>query len=124
MNWHESLPINCPPKGAKQSKKERFFRATTKSNEAQITTNEFCPSKKRSGDDCIDKGVSIFTDIEPCKYIASMPFYQKNGSYIAEIILNEDSGMILKTLGLFHFTWWKTKDHIPEIVSIIEVKKE
>lgn len=67
------------------------------------------PDKIFSGagvDECIVRSVSLFDDLDETRKRLRLPKFRN--SIIAEIVLSEEDGMLKKTFGVAHYSWWRS----------------
>lgn len=59
-------------------------------------------------DDCILKSISLFSDRNEIAKRMKLPKFKK--AVIAEVKLEPKDGMMKKTFGFAHYSWWRTND--------------
>ena len=89
VEWFELLPEQCPPEDAQQC--DGYYYRIANGNPVQsvdfFSQRRLQPDKVFKGlgvDECITRAVSLFSDSK--------------------------DGMIKKTFGTAHYSWWRTKD--------------
>lgn len=65
--------------------------------------------KKGEGiDECIIKSISLFSDRKEIEKRMKLPKFRK--AVIAEVSLKPKDGVLKKTFGVAHYSWWRTND--------------
>jgi hypothetical protein len=114
-NWAEPLPHNCPPDQAQPPNGQEFFRLVKK---IPLEKSDFYSHKKlypdrRSRDQCIARGVSVFSDLTACKNAGKLPNL-KHYTAIVKIRPPLHSGLVLQTGAQpTHYSWWLSKNYDP-----------
>lgn len=110
IEWANNLPDNCPPENILVPEEEEFYRLLI--NEDVITQDdwksqkELHPNSPYKGEDLINAhGLSILKEAD--HNIFKLPRY-KRFKGLAKIILNPSDGVLKKTYGDKHYTWWRT----------------
>lgn len=110
IEWTATFPENCPPEDILVPEDEEFYRLL--SNKDVITENdwksykELYPDSSYNGEDLINVyGLSILKDVDSS--ILKQPKY-KRFKGLAKIVLNPTDGVVKKTYGPNHYTWWRT----------------
>ena len=105
--WLEDLPESCPPSDAYASN-ETFYRLVS-NNPPKIS--DFWSNRKifpqtpfPDLDECLIKSCSIISTIEECKKRRKHSRFKDKR--ILKFYLNRDIGVIKKTFGRCHFSWW------------------
>ena len=102
--WFEALPEQCPPTDAKRCE-GCYYRIA---NGNPVTTEDFFSQRKMQPDkifkglgidECVTRAVSLFSEREEAKK-----------ANIALVILEPKDGVLKKTFGIAHYSWWRTKD--------------
>jgi hypothetical protein len=110
--WFEELPEQCPPNDAEVCN-GIFYRIA---NGNPVTSEDFFsqrkmyPNKVFRGegiDDCVIKSVSLFSNINEAMKRLKLPKFKR--AVIAEVKLGTTDGMIKKTFGFAHYSWWRSK---------------
>ncbi len=113
MEWFEVLPEQCPPSDAKQC--EGCYYRIANGNPA--TTEDFFSQKKLQPDiifrglgidECVTRAVSLFSEKGEAERRLKLPKFKK--ANIALVTLEPKDGMIKKTFGIAHYSWWRTKN--------------
>jgi hypothetical protein len=114
FDWVEDLPFGCPPTEAVIPSGKTFYRLVSKYPPSE---KDFYPHiklypNKSFNDICMASGLSISDSIDGCQELKKLP--NLKSKKIAKIILNNKSGVILKTTSRrYHFTWWVAKSFNP-----------
>ena len=111
-NWFEDLPEQCPPDDAELAKGiyYRIANGNPATSEDFFSQRKMQPDKVFKGegiDDCIVKSVSLFSDKSEAMKRMKLPKFKK--AVIAEVKLEAKDGMIKKTFGIAHYSWWRSK---------------
>lgn len=113
MTWFEELPSQCPPADAMPAQ-GRFFRIAKglpTESEDYFSQRHLQPDKVFIGegiDECIVRSVSLFNDLEVAKMRLRLPKFRNQ--IIVAVDLEPVDGVIKKTFGLSHFSWWRSTD--------------
>ena len=112
-NWFEDLPKQCPPEDAEvcNGVYYRIANGNPASSEDFFSQRKMHPDKVFRGegiDDCIVKSISLFSDKKEIERRMKLPKFKK--AVIAEVRLMPKYGMIKKTFGVAHYSWWRTHD--------------
>ena len=113
MNWFEQLPEQCPPKDATPSQ-GAFYRIVSgipTGTEDYFSQRHLQPNKIFVGegiDECIVRSISLFNNRNAAARRLLLPKFrnQKN----AVIHLESKDGVIKKTFGPSHYSWWRSKE--------------
>lgn len=109
--WFETLPEQCPPFDA--NKCSGCFYRIAQGNPA--TSADFFsqrmlqPDKVFIGagiDECIVRSISLFADIDDVKKRLKLPKFRN--ANIALVTLQQEDGVMKKTFGGSHYSWWRT----------------
>ncbi len=115
LTWIEILPDQCPPKDALHPCGATFYRLTDSfpPNETDFlpTVIRF-PRDKCPVDPCIEKSVSIWDDLQCMMNRAGKIGTLKTKKPVSFILSNE-SGVVKKTFGKGHCSWWRYADFTP-----------
>lgn len=111
--WFEVLPEQCPPKDAERCNGIYFRIANgNPANSADFfSQRKLQPDKVFKGlgiDECVAKAVSLFSNREEVEKRLKLPKFRD--ASIARVELKSKDGMIKKTFGIAHYSWWRTKD--------------
>ena len=121
--WFEELPEQCPPEDAKECN-GIYYRI---SNGNPATSTDFFSQKKLQSDkvfigkgidDCIVKSISLFSDRKEIEKRMKLPKFRKG--VIAEVRLEPKDGMIKKTFGAAHYSWWRTNEFDVSQAKVLE----
>ena len=75
--------------------------------------------KKGEGiDECIVKSISLFSDRKEIEKRMKLPKFRK--AVIAEVCLKPKDGMIKKTFGAAHYSWWRTNEFDVSQAKVLE----
>ncbi len=111
MKWFEELPSQCPPADAVPAQ-GRFFRiAKGLPTESQdyLSQRSLQPDKVFIGegiDECIVRSVSVFSNLDDAKRRLRLPKFRSQT--IVAIDLEPSDGVIKKTFGPCHYSWWRS----------------
>ena len=111
--WFEALPEQCPPTDAAQCKGYyyRIANGNPATTEDSFSQRKLQPDKVFKGfgiDECIARAISLFSTKEEAERRLKLPKF-KNASIVI-VKLEPKDGMIKKTFGIAHYSWWRTKD--------------
>jgi hypothetical protein len=122
MGWHESLPKNCPPPEAEPPHGRTFYRlcankpARSEDFWSQAKSN---PARSFAGVSmCILRAISIWDSKKAC--IEQRKFPAQRNKALGEIVLNKNDGLILKTYGPNHYSWWRSNSFDPAMATILD----
>ena len=82
-----------------------------------VTTEDFFSQRKMQPDkvfkglgidECVTRAVSLFSEREEAEKRLKLPKFKK--ANIALVILEPKDGVLKKTFGIAHYSWWRTKD--------------
>lgn len=113
MNWFEKLPPLCPPSDATPCN-GAYFRLA---NSSPATSADFFsqqrlqPGKVFTGngvDGCIARAVSLFQDKEDAEKRRKLPKFRH--AAIAKVSLEPKDGVMKKTFGSSHYSWWRSTE--------------
>jgi hypothetical protein len=114
IDFLETLPPNCPPAQAWQPDKETYYRLAGTFPPLRL---DFLPHRKlypniKFDNECEAMAISIFDTISACNKMRTFPTL-KNKEITIKITLPLESGVIDKTRGKHHFSWWISKKFSP-----------
>ena len=121
--WFEELPEQCPPEDAKECN-GIYYRIA---NGSPATSADFFSQKRLQPDkiftgegidDCIVKSISLFSDRKEIEKRLKLPKFRKG--VIAEVRLEPKDGMIKKTFGNAHYSWWRTNEFEVSQAKVLE----
>ena len=121
--WFEELPEQCPPEDAKECN-GIYYRIA---NGNPATSTDFFSQKKlqpdkvfigKGIDDCIVKSISLFSDRKEIEKRMKLPKFRKG--VIAEVRLEPKDGLIKKTFGNAHYSWWRTNEFEVSQAKVLE----
>lgn len=122
MNWHEELPANCPPNDGELPNGRIFYRLC-KGNPAEsedfFSQKKENPTRKFAGvSECILRSVSIWNNKNKCLDLKK--FKTQKEKVLGTFTLNNDDGLICKTFGQNHYSWWRSDMFDPNNVMITQ----
>lgn len=109
--WFEVLPEQCPPTDARKC--EGCYYRIANGNPA--TTEDFFSQRKLQPDkvfrglgvdECVTRSVSLFSDKGEAEKRLKLPKFKK--ACIAVVELKPKDGVLKKTFGTAHYSWWRT----------------
>ena len=108
MRFREDLPQNCPPANAAEiSGPLVMYRLTQEkepTNEDFFSFRKLKPEAKyQELNECLASGLSVFSDP---KLARKRAVRRMKGYRVCRVKLDIGSGMIMKTYGHGHHTWW------------------
>ena len=111
--WFEELPEQCPPEDAIECRGiyYRIANGTPATSEDFFSQRKLQPDKIFKGegiDDCILKSISLFSDRNEIAKRMKKPKFKK--AVKNEVKLKTKDGMMKKTFGFAHYSWWRTND--------------
>ena len=111
--WFEELPEQCPPEDAKECNGIyfRIANGNPATSEDFFSQRKLRPDKVFKGagiDECIIKSISLFSNRREIEKRMKLPKFKK--AVIAEVKLEPKDGMMKKTFGFAHYSWWRTND--------------
>lgn len=125
IEWANDLPENCPPENILVPEEEEFYRLLL--NEDQIvdedwkSQKELHPQSTYEGENYINAhGLSVLKTVN--NNIFKLPRY-KRFKGLAKVILNPTDGVLKKTYGDQHYTWWRTTSFDIDSAEIIRNEK-
>ncbi|MEB3375745.1 hypothetical protein SFC43_29870 [Bacteroides sp. CR5/BHMF/2] len=59
-------------------------------------------------DECVTRAVSLFSEREEAEKRLKLPKFKK--ASIALVTLEPKDGVLKKTFGIAHYSWWRTKE--------------
>jgi len=121
--WFEELPEQCPPKDAKECNGiyYRIANGNPATSADFFSQKRLQPDKIFTGegiDDCIVKSISLFSDRKEIEKRLKLPKFRKG--VIAEVRLEPKDGMIKKTFGYAHYSWWRTNEFEVSQAKVLE----
>lgn len=109
--WLETLPEQCPPEDAELCNGS-YYRIA---NGNPVDSADFFSQRKLQSDkvfkgsdinECVARTISLFSDRKEAERRLKLPKI-RNAS-IALVELEPKDGMIKKTFGIAHDSWWRT----------------
>lgn len=113
MLWSEPLPDQCPPNDAVSTEGYTVYRIATSSPPSEFDFQSHrarSPEKKFHVSECEAMSLSVYDDLESTENVTKLPAFKKKTNYIIKLSLKESDGLILKTFGANHYSWWRSKD--------------
>jgi hypothetical protein len=116
MEWLEELPTACPPKTARTS--TNFYYRLVDNIPPNIidfwSNRKLFPEKVFPNlDECTTRSCSILSSVEECR--KKKKYDRLKHKNIICFKLDRDIGVIEKTFGKDHYSWWITKNFDPVI---------
>lgn len=110
--WFETLPEQCPPEDAElcNGSYYRIANGNPVDSADFFSQRKLQPDRVFKGpdiDECIARAISLFSDRKESERRLKLPKF-RNAS-IALVELKPKDGMIKKTFGIAHYSWWRTK---------------
>lgn len=121
MDFMECLPADCPPPKAERLISEKVVYRIV--NECPPTIDDFRsqrqerPRARFNLPECLVCGVSVFADQSRAMETAKLPKFRSKGMRVAKVKLMPDSGYILKTGSVSHYTFWPFASFKPLAVA-------
>jgi len=112
--WAEQLPNDCPPKEAFIPQYETYYRLVSyyppsdRDFYSYKKTHGYKPSKES---ECIARSLSISDNSKKLSKLFGIPYF-RNKIMIC-LKLSPESGVLLKTRGPHHFSWWLAAAYNP-----------
>lgn len=121
--WFEELPEQCPPEDANEYNGTyyRIANGNPATSADFFSQKRLRPDKVFTGkgiDDCIVKSISLFSDRKEIEKRMKLPKFRKG--VIAEVRLEPKDGMIKKTFGAAHYSWWRTNEFDVSQAKVLE----
>ncbi len=122
-----SLGINCPHEDAFAPDGNKIYYRYIHGGE--LKSECFLPTKidptkplSKDFDECIGKSVSVFDHIDGLiNGVFKLPHHKGKKRAIGLVKLCATDGLIKKTFGDNHYSWWRAKDFICESVTLQEI---
>lgn len=112
MNWFETLPDKCPPSEAVTAEGMRVYRAIASSpatEEDFKSHRELFPNKFFSVTECQARSLSVHDNIAETEKLKKLPRF-RDSFFVMELELSAGDGLILKTNGPHHYSWWRSSE--------------
>lgn len=121
IEWVNTFPENCPPEDILVPEDEEFYRLLINEDvvveEDWKSQKELHPESTYSGENFINAhGLSILKEVN--HNLFKLPKYKKFKG-LAKIVLNPSDGVLKKTYGDKHYTWWRTTSFDENSVAIM-----
>lgn len=109
--WFEVLPEQCPPEDATACNGcyYRIANGDPAKSEDFFSQKKLQPDKIFKGegiDECVARAISLFSNREEAEKRLKLPKF-KNAK-IALVTLELKDGVLKKTFGVAHYSWWRT----------------
>lgn len=109
--WFEHLPEQCPPKEAKPCNGiyYRIAKGVPTESEDYFSQRMLQPEKIFQGegiDECILRAVSVFDNPEMAQKRLKLPKFKSQ--VVIKVVLSEKDGVMKKTFGPSHYSWWRS----------------
>lgn len=111
--WIEELPDRCPPDEAFDPSGRVFYRLSKKNTpqESDFQSHRSrWPDKEFEQGECIVRSLSIWDDRDRCLSALRLPRQKKN-SFVMTLNLKSSDGLVAKTGGKGHYSWWRTRSY-------------
>lgn len=113
MNWFEDLPSQCPPADAipVNGVFYRIAKGLPTESDDYFSQRMLQPTKGFVGegiDECIVRSVSLFQSPNEARKRLLLPKFRNQHIVVVELIPAD--GVIKKTFGPYHYSWWRTKE--------------
>lgn len=116
--WLELLPLKCPPNTARVIE-EMFYRLVS-TIPLQIddffSNRKIFPTKVFNVTECQARACSVYSRIETCRN--QKKYSRLKDKKIIGILFTKEYGLIDKTSGKDHYSWWVAKTFNPESIEI------
>jgi hypothetical protein len=129
IKWANTLPENCPPEDILVPENEDFYRLLI--NKDEIIEDdwkpyaELYPDKTYNSDGFImAHGLSVSKIDNYNELIKKTPSLKDSHNGIAKVTLNPTDGVLKKTFGDKHYTWWRTTSFDKDSAEIINNEKD
>lgn len=111
MEWFESLPEQCPPIDATPASGiyYRIAKGIPTESEDYFSQRRLQPGKTFLGegiDECVVRSVSVFSSLADAQKRLRLPKFRNN--VVVTIDLQPKDGVIKKTFGPCHYSWWRS----------------
>jgi hypothetical protein len=113
MNWFEPLPDQCPPKEAVDTDGYTVFRiaASDPATDSDLHSHrKINPDKIYPVDECRACSLSVYDDYEATLNVTKLPAFKKKTNFILQLNLKSGDGLIQKTSGPNHYSWWRSAE--------------
>ena len=113
MKWFEELPEQCPPADAEPANGMyyRIVGGIPSKTEDYFSQRRLQPTKTFHGegiDECVIRSVSLFDSIDAATKRLLLPKFRTHK--VAVVQLEEKDGVVKKTFGPSHYSWWRTEE--------------
>ncbi len=111
VQWADDLPEGAPPETVLVPDNDVFYRITKENrltNEDLISYLQQWPHKYEGESKIFASGVSVFDDLNAAKRKMKLPALRDHKG-IAKLTLYPVDGVVKKSFGKYHYTWWRTQ---------------
>lgn len=130
IEWADSLKENCPPIDILVPEDEEVYRFLC--HEDYVTEEDWQPYSKLYPEKKFPKeleilctGLSVFdADVDTILKRFRSPYMKKKFHGIAKLRLFPKDGVLVKSHGLNHYTWWRTKNFDYSLVEIVNLNEK
>jgi len=124
--WAEELPSDCPPDDSIQPAAIVYYRLARSNppKEADFLSYRAKQPTKvlHFMDECLARALSVWDNIEDCKKVSKLPAHKKKPILIMQLLLTPIDGLVKQSGNVkSHYSWWRTKEHMIEKISIVEI---
>ena len=109
--WFENLPEGCPPSDAEECC-GRYYRIASGNpvKACDFFSQRMMQPLKDFGEinACIARSLSLFDTLEAAERRLKLPKFKQ--ARIVSVDLSSEDGVIKKTFGKSHYSWWRTKN--------------
>ena len=125
IEWANELPEGCPPENILIPSDQEMYRLTLEAD--KVTEADFIPyleqykeRKYSAPQKIMAAGLSVFCSYDPT-LTQKIPTLKKFKG-VAKLLLNPQDGVLAKTGGENHYTWWRSTSF--DINSAEIIKKD
>lgn len=125
IEWANELPEGCPPENILIPSDQEMYRLTLEAD--KVTEADFIPyleqykeRKYSAPQKIMAAGLSVFCSYDPT-LMQKIPALKKYKG-VAKLLLNPQDGVLAKTGGENHYTWWRSTSF--DINSAEIIKKD
>jgi hypothetical protein len=125
FQWVEPLPADCPPTDAWVPDGESYYRLVSSIPPTErdfYSQRRLWPAKMFSQSECTARACSLLAMIKACARIRKFPTHKYLNERIVRLTLTRDSGLVTRTRGRGHHSWWWAKgfDPVANCEEVIE----
>lgn len=113
-DWADEMPENCPPEDVCVAEEDVFYRFTKKADVIEprdwMNHRNLYPNRQWTKEELIlAAGLSLYDTPERILQERKLPGVKKlPWKGLAKISLIPEDGVILQTMSIHHYTWWRT----------------